>query len=60
MFGNNRNFSGEDRWEIDIPVDLVYDGVVATGDRRKAANLRAFNFRCHGVKKCDLGKAMAF
>ena len=61
MFGNNRNFSGEDRWEIDIPVDLVDDGVIATGDRRKAVNLRAFNlrFRCHGMKKCYLDKAMA-
>ena len=58
--GNNGNFSGFGRWDIDVPVDLVYDGIIATGDRRKAVNLRAFNFRCHGVKKCDLGKAMAF
>ena len=46
-----------EKWEIDIPVDLVDDGVIATGDRRKAVNLRAF--RCHGMKKCYLDKAMA-
>ena len=59
--GNNRNFSGFGKWDIDIPVDLVYDGVIATGDRRKAVSLRAFNlrFRCHGIKKCYLNKAMA-
>ena len=51
---NNRNFSGVViffKLEIDIPVDPVYDVVVATADRRRAVNLRAFKFRCHGIKK---------
>jgi hypothetical protein len=48
---NNRTFNGD--WEpnngLDIPIDLVDDGVVATGNRRGA--VKAFNYtsRCHGT-----------
>jgi hypothetical protein len=48
---NNRMVNGPDSDSIglDIPIDLVDDGVVATGNRRGA--VRAFNFRCHGTKR---------
>ena len=50
--GNNAIFSASEIGvtllnEIDIPIDLVDDGVAATGNRRRT--VRAF--RCHGTKQ---------
>ena len=56
--GNNRYFFGVAKYfEIDIPIDLVDDDVVTTGNRRSAVDRRAFKpeFGCHGIKLCHWG-----
>ena len=42
MLGNDRTFNLPENG-FDIPIDLVYDGIVASGNRRGAVKA----FRCH-------------